>query len=73
MACHRAFSVGPLGDIVCCPRMLQQQPLLLIEDVGGAIEELRRLMPGADPLQTLKYNPHVLVSGVRRPAAVEVC
>lgn len=45
-----------------------QQPLLLIEDVGGAMEELRRLMPGSDPLLTLKYNPHILVSGERSRA-----
>lgn len=33
---------------------MQEQPLLLTEDVASCIEELRRLMPMADPLQTLR-------------------
>lgn len=39
--------------------MVQEQPLLLTEDVACCIAELQRLMPTADPLQTLKYNPHM--------------
>lgn len=39
--------------------MVQEQPLLLTEDVASCIEELRRLMPMSDPLQTLRYNPHM--------------
>lgn len=42
--------------------MVQEQPLLLTEDVASCIEELQRLMPMQDPLQTLRYNPHMLVA-----------
>jgi hypothetical protein len=37
--------------------ILQEQPLLLTEDVASCVEELKRLMPMADPLQTLRWVP----------------
>jgi hypothetical protein len=49
----------PQADI---DAMVQEQPLLLTEDIASCIAELQRLMPMTDPLQTLRFNPHIVVS-----------
>lgn len=42
--------------------MVEELPLLLIEDIDEAMDELQRLIPGSDPQQVLKYQSHMLLS-----------
>jgi hypothetical protein len=47
----------------------QEQPLLLTEDIASCVEELQRLMPMADPLQTLRCESTVLALCIAVDAA----
>ena len=60
------------GVDVC--RLVEAEPMLLCADIDYVLEEIRRLLPGEDPISILCINPGMVIDmgAARLPASLEV-